>query len=353
MAFSTVIRSSDGVPISQAYLPGTGFIASKASPNTNTDGSGNLSTAIAIAADQSIVLTAVLQNAQAGSANGAALTMTGMGSVLFEVSMAGFTGTVNFEGAGPNANYDPLFVAQEGTNTVVTTVTGAVTTSTHLYELANASGLASVRARTSGAAAGTVTVTAYALPMPAAPRVVNANQAGTWLVSTAGGTKATYTYAVTATAPYATPQDWIVIRGSGTKTVKILRVELSGAATAATEVLYTLKKHTIANTAGTSTTPTPMQHDSADGAPTATVLLYTVLPTISGTATVWKTVRMTLAVAPAASTVAPDRYVYDYSDQAYEPLTLRGVAQEFAVNLGGVALPAGAVLDVSVTFSEE
>src|SRR6266702_4946637 len=51
-------------------------------------------------------------------------------------------------------------------------------------------------------------------------------------VEMAPGFKATYTYAISATAPYATPTDWIVIRG-GANTAKIVRVEISGAATAA------------------------------------------------------------------------------------------------------------------------
>jgi hypothetical protein len=167
------------------------------------------------------------------------------------------------------------------------------------------------------------------------------------------GQKAAYVYAVSATAPYATPTDWIVIRGSATKTVEILRVELSGAATAATEVIFTLKKHTVANTGGTSTTPTPMKHDSADDAASATVLLYSVAPTIDSSAAIWKTVRMTLAVAPAATSVAPDRYVYNYSSEAYEPLILRGVTQEFAINFAGVAVPTGGVYDAAITFAED
>jgi hypothetical protein len=165
--------------------------------------------------------------------------------------------------------------------------------------------------------------------------------------------KATYVYAVSATAPYATPTDWIVIRGSASKTVKILRIDISGAATAATEVLFTLKKHLVANTGGTSTTPTPMQHDSNDGAATATVLLYSAAPTIDAGATIWKNVRMTLAVAPAATSVNPDRFVYDFASQPYEPLTLHGAAQEFAINFAGAAVPSGGVYDVAITFSEE
>lgn len=181
-------------------------------------------------------------------------------------------------------------------------------------------------------------------------------QAGTASVGSVvinNGTKATYTYTVSATAPYATPTDYIVIRGTASKVVKIVRVEISGAATAATEVIYTLKKHTIANTSGTATNPTPTQHDSNDAAASATVLLYSVAPTIDNSATIWRNVRLTLAVAPAATTVAPDRFVYNYGAEVGEPIVLRGVAQEFALNLGGGALPSGAVLDVAITWTEE
>ena len=187
---------------------------------------------------------------------------------------------------------------------------------------------------------------------PGLGRMWQGDPLGNGKVVSVNGTRATYTYAISATAPYATATDWIVIRGSASKTVKIQRIELSGAATAATEILFLLNKHTVANTAGTSTTPTPMQHDSADAAATAVALLYSVAPTITGSFTIWKTARLTLALAPAATTVAPDRYVFDAS-ALVEPLVLRGVAQEFALNFNGATVPTGGVLDVAITFTEE
>jgi len=161
--------------------------------------------------------------------------------------------------------------------------------------------------------------------------------------------KATYTYAISATAPYASPTDWIVIRGSATTLVKIVRISITGVATAATSVVFTLKKHTIANTAGTSTNPAVVKHDSSDPAATALVLLYSVAPTIDATAAIWKTVRLTMGIAPAASTALTDRYVWD--SNPYEPLVLRGVAQEFAIN--SPTVPTGGVYDVEITFTEE
>jgi hypothetical protein len=201
-----------------------------------------------------------------------------------------------------------------------------------------------------------VAATALRVELPTDGSGVVGLNAGTNKIGTienTGSTLATYTYAIAATAPYATPTDWIVIRGSATKTVKIQRIEISGAATSATEVIFSLKKHTIANTSGTSSSPTPMQHNSADGAATAVVLLYSVAPTIDASATLWKNVRMTLSLAPAATSVNPDRYVYDFGLGPYEPLVLNGIAQEFAINFGGAAVPSGGVYDVAIVFTEQ
>jgi hypothetical protein len=173
--------------------------------------------------------------------------------------------------------------------------------------------------------------------------------------SPVAGGKATYTYSISATAPYATPTDWIVIRGSASKTIKIQRIEFSGAATTATAAFVAnINKHTVANTGGSSTNPTPIKHDSSDPTASATVLLYSVAPTIDASATIWKTIRVTLpVVTPAGGTYAIDRYVYDYASMPYEPLTLRGVAQECAINFNSVALLSGEVLDYSITWTEE
>ncbi len=170
------------------------------------------------------------------------------------------------------------------------------------------------------------------------------------------GSKATYTYSIQATAPgYATPQDWIVLRGAASKLLKVVRVEISGAITAAAGYIVSLKKHTIANTGGTSTNPTPIQHDSGDGVASGTILLYTVAPTTDASAAIWKYIRMILQppLSGAAGTVVTTPYVWDYGAEGYEPMVLRGVAQELAFNLGGVAIGTGQVYDFTITWSEE
>jgi hypothetical protein len=166
------------------------------------------------------------------------------------------------------------------------------------------------------------------------------------------GSKATYSCAFQTGTIAATATDIALLRGSS-KLIKVLRVEVSGAATAATEIVCFLKKHTIANTAGTSSTPTITKHDSADGAVTGSVLLYTANPTIDASATFLRNIRMTLAVAPAATTVNPDRYIATFGVDGGEPLVLRSSAQELALNLNGVAVPAGEILDILFVWTEE
>ncbi len=168
-----------------------------------------------------------------------------------------------------------------------------------------------------------------------------------------GSTKATYTYLITATAPYATPTDWVVLRGSTSKVVTVVRTSFVGFATAATNILFTYKKHSVANTAGTSSAGTIIQRDSADPAPTASILLYSAAPTISGTAIIVENIWTQLAVTMTSSSVLPTPVVHEYSLGAYEPWVLHGVAEEFAINFAGVAVPAGGLYTYELTFTEE
>jgi len=126
--------------------------------------------------------SATLQSAQTGNANGTTLTVPGMASVTFTVTVSGFTGTVNFEGNEDASNFSALQVTQLGTNTIGTTATGAGTF------VASCASLQQVRALTSGVSAGNVTVTAHATPLPFTLSVLNANQAGSWTVTANAGT---------------------------------------------------------------------------------------------------------------------------------------------------------------------
>ena len=160
-------------PIPSVYDPtGLQFVAPQASTvATSSDGTKYAASLVQQVASSSA--NGTLQNAAAANGNGTALALLGNASVIFTVNMSGFTGTVNFEVTEDNTNWDPLQTQQEGNNLITTYVTGSTTTAIHLYEGSTA-GLQSVRARISGYSAGTVTVTAHAIPVSDAPRVVNA-----------------------------------------------------------------------------------------------------------------------------------------------------------------------------------
>jgi hypothetical protein len=167
------------------------------------------------------------------------------------------------------------------------------------------------------------------------------------------GYKATYVYSASAIATFVTMQDLVILRGSTTKTVRVTRIEISGAATAATEILCYIKKHTIANTGGTNSNPTPTKYDSSDGGPTALVVLYTTQATVDASATIIRAFRLTLAVTPAATANLNDRYIADFGARPSEAIVLRGVAQELAINFNGQATTAGQVMDITIEWTEE
>lgn len=125
-------------------------------------------------ASQSV--SGTLQSAQNAAANGSTLSVLGMSVATWTVNMSGFTGTVNFEGSEDGTNYSGITTVQLGTNTLSTTTAGTTATSITVFE-SSVGGLQLIRARTSSVSAGTVTVTAHAVPVPFGPRVVNVSNA--------------------------------------------------------------------------------------------------------------------------------------------------------------------------------
>lgn len=166
-------------------------------------------------------------------------------------------------------------------------------------------------------------------------------------------TLATYSLAATMAAAdiAATPTDIVVLRGSATKTVRLKKVGVkvwwdTGAAGLAVPIA--LKKHTTANTAGTSTTPTPVQFDSGDAAASAVVLQYSANPTITGTPVSFASLQ---AGTLALETVSGAEWSFLDFEHA---MVLRGVAQEVAINLAGFAgTQTGLNIAYEIVWSEE
>jgi hypothetical protein len=162
-------------------------------------------------------------------------------------------------------------------------------------------------------------------------------------------TKATYSCAIGATTLAATATDFFTIVGSATKTVRVSRITISGIGTSAgTSEIY-LYKRTTANSGGTATQPTIVQHDSNDAAPTAVVNTYSANPTL-GTGNALRAQRLAIQLTATGDVPA---IVWDFSTRNSKGLVLRGIAQCLALNFNGAAVVGGTSLCIDCEFSEE
>lgn len=164
---------------------------------------------------------------------------------------------------------------------------------------------------------------------------------------------ATYSVFGSGYAGYATPTDMMVLKGSATKIVRVHAFQMWIGSTSG--VLSTAKfiKRSAANTAGTASQPTINKHDSNDGAATAVVDLYSVIPSAlgAGVTLVNQVVVTTVLTAAPASF----NFLIAYAANATtvgKPITLRGVAESLAFNWGGAALPAGFSANYFAVWSE-
>src|SRR5947209_15765629 len=100
---------------------------------------------------------------------------------------------------------------------------------------------------------------------PSQKEVVNLD--GSQLYSPVDGKKATYAASVQGLAVAASATDVFEIKGSGTKTIRVNRVRVSGIkTTAGADVDIVTLIRSTANTAGTSTAPTAVPYDSTSAA---------------------------------------------------------------------------------------
>lgn len=162
------------------------------------------------------------------------------------------------------------------------------------------------------------------------------------------GTKATYSCGVVAFTPVATPTDIFTLVGSATKVGRLLRIAISGFATSAISLDIQLIKRTTANSGGTSAQPTIAQYDSNDAAPTCVVNTYSANPTTGTSGGVVRAAKLNLGATGAAGSI-----VWDFTTRNGKGLVLRGIAQLYALNWNGAAVPSGTLLDMDVEFTEE
>lgn len=165
------------------------------------------------------------------------------------------------------------------------------------------------------------------------------------------GAKQSFSASATAVTAAATPTDVFTLTGSGTKTIRITRVELSGTETLSASKNVLLIKRSAANTGGTSATLTAVPYDSANSAATATARSYTANPTGLG-ATVGAIRSLVFDLPAPGGATGTSSIVWDFGSRPAQAVVLRGAAEVLAINLNGVT-SAGNSLSFSIEWSEE
>lgn len=178
------------------------------------------------------------------------------------------------------------------------------------------------------------------------------------VVAPSDGIWPTYSAAKVGLVPANSATDIFTITGSATKIVRVTRIEIVGTTTSATPAALDvlLLKRSTANTGGTSTgSPTPVSHDSSDGAATATVKSYTANPTtgtLVGTAIRNQKLMLMLATYTATDFPPEDRIIWDFGSRG-KAIVLRGTGEVLAINLNAVTPTATASFNIAVEFTEE
>lgn len=182
--------------------------------------------------------------------------------------------------------------------------------------------------------------------------IVNQLAAGQSIAFT-DGLKTSYSAAIGGLVGVTACTDLFTLTGSATKTIRITRVDISGAiATTAQQVEVFGLVRSTANATGTSTSPAAVPYDSNDPAATAVVRAYTANPGTLGTLVGnVRVAKMLLGVT--GGTTVQDRLIWDFGDRPTKALVLRGATQVFAINLNGVTFSTASSFNLYIEWTEE
>lgn len=169
------------------------------------------------------------------------------------------------------------------------------------------------------------------------------------------GIKSSYRVAAGSLVAAASAAPFLAVVGSGTKTIRVQRIRISGPTlTAVAYNAFEACKYSTDHTGGTSTTPAITPSDSTDAAATAVVRQYTAAPTAGTLTGIIGSTRTLLQATTAAAAGVFDRPVeFDFRNQgSADEGVIRGAAQN--ISIGFQAAPATAVtLAWEVEFTEE
>ncbi len=167
------------------------------------------------------------------------------------------------------------------------------------------------------------------------------------------GYKATYAASWAAFAPVATPTNILSITGSATKTIRIIRIGISGTQTTGGIINIQLNKLSSALTGGTPVAPTAIvPFDSTSPAATATPRTYTANTTGGGAVVgLIKNVKLTVS-AVATSGAAQGEYIFNFANNFSQDIVIRGTSEVVSLTLLGVTLTGGSI-STWVEWTEE
>ncbi len=174
----------------------------------------------------------------------------------------------------------------------------------------------------------------------------NGNITAPLITALSGDTwKATYSASYKALAGVA--GDLFTLTGSASKTIKLVRIEISGIATTAATPDVSLEKRSTADSGGTAVTAaTIAPYDSTQAAATATVAAYSAAPTQGTSVGILKASKLACPLAGGASGLV----AWDFTNTGKAPV-LRGTTQQFAV-VQSATLTGGSI-DISCVWTEE
>lgn len=161
---------------------------------------------------------------------------------------------------------------------------------------------------------------------------------------------AAFSPSASGTAVAVTTTDFWCIAGSGSKTVFITLVTLTGQTSAAaiTARLNLVIRSTL-DSGGTPTTITAVPHDSANAAATATVTSFAANPASLGTLVA--TLKGYVQVIQSSATSQPGGPFYSIAEtwgaiRGAQPLTLRGATQAACLNSNATTTLANVMVNV-------
>ena len=174
------------------------------------------------------------------------------------------------------------------------------------------------------------------------------------LATTTEGQKVSYSAGIIGyAANIASQTDVFSIIGSASKTIRITRVGITGVATTANVVDIQFVKRSTANTGSTPVVLSAVPHDASDAAASTVVTTYTVTNPTLGTLVGGPIRSRKIGLATAGGTIMPAYNEFLFGKDNDRAIVLRGVAQTFAINFNAVTPPAGTLLNIDITWTEE